>query len=113
LSVRIDDYTSAVRTFSSTLTGTQRPLTTYQLFWYSIKYPLLTLRIVAGIHWHALLLWWKGVPWFRKAARAGDQREVRRVHRSLKSQAASDGAQLSTTARQPAVSTSFHALNLP
>ena len=27
----------------------------------AIAYPLLTLKVVAGIHWEALLLWWKGM----------------------------------------------------
>jgi DUF1365 family protein len=27
----------------------------------ALTYPLLTLKVVAGIHWEALRLWWKGV----------------------------------------------------
>lgn len=27
-----------------------------------IRYPLMTLNVVAGIHWEALKLWWKGLP---------------------------------------------------
>lgn len=27
----------------------------------ALSYPLLTLKVVAGIHWEALLLWWKGL----------------------------------------------------
>ncbi len=29
-------------------------------------YPLMTFGVIARIHWHALLLWWKRVPWFSK-----------------------------------------------
>ena len=25
-------------------------------------YPLLTIQVIAGIHWEALKVWWKGVP---------------------------------------------------
>jgi DUF1365 family protein len=83
LAVQIDDYDAGQRTLTSTLTGRRRPLTDRALAWYTFKYPLLTLRIIGLIHWHALRLWLKGVPWFAKAARAADQRDLRRPHHSL------------------------------
>lgn len=83
LQVQIDDYAGAERTLASTLHGAKRELTAARLAWYSLKYPLLTLRIIALIHWHALQLWLKRVPWYPKAARAADQRELFRPHASL------------------------------
>ncbi len=83
LSVQIDDYDAGERTLTSTLTGRRQPLTDRALAWYTLKYPLLTLRIISLIHWHALRLWLKRVPWFPKAARAADQRDLRRPHHSL------------------------------
>jgi DUF1365 family protein len=83
LSVQIDDYDAGRRTLTSALTGTRRPLTDARLAWFSIKYPLLTLRIIALIHWHALRLWLKNVPWFAKAARPDAQRDLYRPHASL------------------------------
>jgi uncharacterized protein len=83
LAVQIDDYTDGVRTFTSSLAGPRRELTGGRLFWFSIKYPLLTLRIIGLIHWHALLLWLKRVPWFAKAARADAQRDLYRPHESI------------------------------
>ena len=45
-----------------------------------MRYPLVTLKVIMLIHWHALLLWAKRVPWFAKAAlaneRAGGSRKV-------------------------------------
>ena len=112
LAVKIDDYTDNARTFSSTLAGGERPLTTYRIAWYGIKYPLLTLRIVAAIHWHALLLWLKGAPWFAKAARVADQRDVYRAHHSLATSTLP--AALGSEAKSPTlVVTSFSALKLP
>ena len=33
-----------------------------------LRYPLFTLGVMARIHWQALVLWRKRVPWFRKPA---------------------------------------------
>ncbi len=83
LSIQIDDYVGADRTLTSTLTGPRRELTSARLAWFTLKYPLLTLRIIGLIHWHALWLWLKRVPWFAKAARADAQRELYRPHASI------------------------------
>lgn len=85
LAVQIDDYTGNTRTLTSVLTGTHRPLTGSRLAWFTVKYPLITLRVIALIHWHALRLWLKRVPWFGKAARAADQRDLYRPHASIAS----------------------------
>jgi DUF1365 family protein len=83
LSIQIDDYVGETRTLTSTLTGPRRELTTARLAWFTLKYPLITLRIIALIHWHALRLWLKRVPWFAKSARAADQRALYRPHQTL------------------------------
>jgi DUF1365 family protein len=83
LAVQIDDYTGGQRTLTSLLTGPRRDLTNGRLAWFTLKYPLLTLRIISLIHWHALLLWLKRVPWFAKASRAADQRDLYRPHASI------------------------------
>jgi uncharacterized protein len=85
LAIQIDDYTDGVRTLVSTVTGAPRALTSRALAWYTIKHPLLTLGVMALIHVHALVLYLKRVPWFPKAARAEDQRDVLRPHSSLTS----------------------------
>lgn len=83
LQIQIDDYTGNERTLTSTLAGPRRELTDARLAWFACRYPLVTLRVVALIHWHALRLWLKRVPWFPKSARAGDQRDLYRPHGSL------------------------------
>jgi DUF1365 family protein len=83
LAVRIDDYAGTERTLTSTLAGPRRPLTDARLAGWLIKYPLLTVRVIALIHWHALRLWLKRIPWFAKSARASDQRGLFRPHRSI------------------------------
>lgn len=83
LSIRIDDYKGEDRTLTSTLTGRRSPLTTSRLAWCTLKYPLITLKIIALIHVHALALHLKKVPWFAKAARPADQRALYRPHASI------------------------------
>lgn len=83
LAIQIDDYTGDARMLTSTLTGPRRELTGARLAWYTAKYPLLTLRIIALIHWHALILWARRIRWYPKAARAAEQRDLYRPHASL------------------------------
>jgi hypothetical protein len=83
LAIQIDDYSGVERTLATSLAGKAVPFTDRSLGWFLIKYPLLTLQVMALIHWHALILYLKKVPWFRKAARRGDQRDLYRPHVSL------------------------------
>lgn len=85
LCLQVDDYAAQARTFASTLTGARAALTDGRLAWFTLKYPLLTLRVITLIHWHALRLWLKRIRWFAKANRAADQRDLYRPHSSLAS----------------------------
>lgn len=49
------------------MSGKRVPLTARRLAWFGVKYPLLTLRVIAAIHWQALRLWLKGTPFHRKS----------------------------------------------
>jgi DUF1365 family protein len=78
LHLRIDDYEGEHRILRSALHGRRRPLSDARLLWFALKYPLLTLKVIGLIHWHALNLWLRGVPWHRKAESPHLQRQVRR-----------------------------------
>lgn len=78
LNIRIDDYKNDERFFISTLTGTRKPLTNRNLLWYSIRFPFITLKIITLIHWNALLLYLKKLPFHRKDANQELQRDVYR-----------------------------------
>ena len=43
----------------------KRRLTATELSRFIFIYPLLGLKVILGIHWEALKLWCKGVPWFK------------------------------------------------
>lgn len=43
------------------LSARRRPLTDAGLFRLLLSMPFLTVKVVAAIHWHAVILWWKGI----------------------------------------------------
>jgi uncharacterized protein len=83
LHARIDDLDGGKRVLLTSLVGMRSPLTAARLVLYSFKYPLITLKVIGLIHWNALLLWLKRMPWHRKADNASLQRDVLRPHASL------------------------------
>jgi DUF1365 family protein len=76
LRVFIDEYRQEERILISTLTGTRRELTSQRLLSYIFTYPLLTLRIIFLIHWQALRLWAKKLPFHRKEAMPHLQKKI-------------------------------------
>ena len=83
LQVFIDDYRGEERELISILTGKSVPLTDRNLLSFSLKYPFLTLQVIIGIHWQALLLWLKGLTARRKEAQPELQQGIYRPHKSL------------------------------
>jgi len=51
---------------SATFSGLQMPLTSASLLTLTARIPLLTIKIIAGIHWEALKLRLKGARYFRR-----------------------------------------------
>ncbi|MBM3877485.1 MAG: DUF1365 domain-containing protein [Verrucomicrobia bacterium] len=84
LEIHIDDREDGRRVLLTTLAGRRVPLTDAQLAWQTLKCPLVTLKVISMIHWNALRLWLKNVPWHRKAANPHLQRDVMRPHESLR-----------------------------
>jgi DUF1365 family protein len=61
ISIRID-FSTGQNGLVATLTGDRKPLTTAGLLAAALRRPLGSRRVLALIHWQALVLWWKGVP---------------------------------------------------
>jgi DUF1365 family protein len=83
LQLRIDDYDKeGKRFFISTLSGKRKPLTDANLFLYFISFPLITLKVIGLIHWQALKLWLKKIPYHKKEADKHLQKDVLRPYKS-------------------------------
>jgi uncharacterized protein len=81
--ININDEDADGIVLVSTIRGNQKEFTSLRLSWYIIRYPLLTLRVIILIHWHALLMWIRKFPISNKSGTAADQTNVLRPHQSL------------------------------
>jgi DUF1365 family protein len=83
LQLRIDDYDrEGKRFFISTLTGKRKALTDARLLGYALRFPQITLQVIWLIHWQALRLWIKKLPFHKKTAFPELQQEVYRSYKT-------------------------------
>jgi DUF1365 family protein len=68
LDARIDLLRDGAPQFVSRLSLDRRPLSDRSLAGALLRYPLVTAKVVAAIHWEALRLWWKGATYHPKPA---------------------------------------------
>lgn len=76
MKIEIDDWKEGQKVFLSTYIGDAKPMTTSSMLKYFFKYPLITLRVIFLIHWQALILFLKKVPFYRKLENMDLQRGV-------------------------------------
>jgi DUF1365 family protein len=82
LRIKIDDYDKeGNRFFISTLSGTKKPFNDSALLLYFFSFPLITLKVIGAIHWQALKLWLKKIPFHQKEAQKELQKDVFRPHK--------------------------------
>lgn len=78
LKIHIDTHRNGERYFLSTLSGTERKLTTANVLLNFFKFPLVTVKVITAIHWQAMVLWFKKIPYQRKADNPELQKDVLR-----------------------------------
>jgi DUF1365 family protein len=64
--IRIDYDDGEGMLLATAVRGASTPLSTRALWRAFLLYPWMTLAVIVRIHWQALRLWRKGVPFFRK-----------------------------------------------
>ncbi len=82
-SVNINDQDEEGLVLVSTIRGNKTKFSSAKLFWFIFRYPLLTLRVIFLIHWHALVMWTRKFPISNKTKTANQQSQVIRPHKSL------------------------------
>ena len=68
--LRIDESDADGRLLVASFSGRRKALSDRALLRALIRYPLMTLKVTAGIHWEALRIWRKGIPVHRHHAAA-------------------------------------------
>ncbi len=69
LQVHMEDHVGGNKMFDATLSLRRRPITGTNLRRVLVRYPLMTVQVVAKIHWQALRLWRKGAPFYAHPAK--------------------------------------------
>jgi DUF1365 family protein len=66
VSVVVRETAAGGQVLVATLGARRRPLTGRSLAAVLLRYPLVTVKVIGGIHWEALKLWRKGAPYRRR-----------------------------------------------
>jgi DUF1365 family protein len=67
VNVHMEDHDRDGLLFEAELTAERREITGSSLARMLIKYPMVTVKVIAGIYWQAFRLWRKGVPFYGHA----------------------------------------------
>lgn len=76
LAVNIENLRGSQQVFGVTMQLDRQEITTATLARSFVRYPLMTYRVLAGIYWQALRLWWKGCPFYPHPKHAKKSRKL-------------------------------------
>ncbi|MBK17330.1 MAG: DUF1365 domain-containing protein [Rhodospirillaceae bacterium] len=66
IAMRVEDSEGLLLTAS--FNGVRKPLDDRHLAWAFVRFPLMTVKVILGIHWEALKLWRKKIPFLDHSA---------------------------------------------
>ena len=75
LAVHLDVFKGQYRMLDATLSLRRQPLDGRTMAGVLVRFPFMTLKVVAAIHWEALRLWWKRIPIFPHPPTSGKPTE--------------------------------------
>jgi len=64
LQVHMESWESGLKVFDATMGLRRRPICRAELTRALLRYPAMTLKVIAAIHFQALRLWWKRAPFY-------------------------------------------------
>jgi len=64
LALHLENWQDHIKIMDATMTLVREPITTKSMNKILIRFPWMTVKVVAAIYWQAVKLWWKGVPVF-------------------------------------------------
>jgi DUF1365 family protein len=71
IGVHMTNYENGEKLFDATLNLERVPITGWSLARVLLRFPAMTVKILAAIHWQAVKLWWKRTPLHAHPAKAG------------------------------------------
>lgn len=97
---RIDDYKGDKRIFTASLQGKKSKLSNANLAKFILRFPIMTLTVIFLIHYQALLLLLKGVPYFKKNENIHLQQNRLKKYEERNKKHQSYGKDINTTAQE-------------
>ena len=76
LNININDYKNDQKVLISTLSGNRKKLSNVNLLYFSLKFPMVTLKVIFLIHWEAMMLYFKKIPFIKKTSNPELQQEI-------------------------------------
>lgn len=64
LALHLENWQDNIKIMDATMTLVREPITAKSMNKILIRFPWMTVKVVAAIYWQAVKLWWKGVPIF-------------------------------------------------